>query len=153
MNPGDGFTFNFNSFTPNSNSSITTSSTVLEISNGTDTVLLYGVILASSATSFFLPANTLQPNTPYFLQLVFSNGTSSTAGGNGILQVQNFQLRDDVAFTTGAVPEPGTVVLLVVGIFAGAWRRRSVDLRRDSMRASPRYPAARPGDDPRSNVS
>lgn len=84
--------------------------------------------LASSTTSVFLPAGTLDPGTTYFVQTIFESAVNQTDPFNGIPATLRWDNRTDAFFTTGvsaAVPEPGTVTLLGLGVaLAGVLKSR-----------------------------
>ncbi len=82
--------------------------------------------LATSTTSFLVPANTLQASTQYRAELYFSSRLDITDAGfiNGDSSA-TFDLVTDLTFTTGSsgagssltIPEPGCVTLVYAGLF------------------------------------
>jgi hypothetical protein len=110
MNPALPFTFDFNSFTPNSNASFgTTYLTVFGSSFSTG--------LSPTATSATLAAGTLLPDTTYGYELDFSDRITGTDPINGVPTLIGFDVRTDGTFTTGAVvPEPAMMIPLGVAL-------------------------------------
>ena len=116
MNPANPFTFNFNSFTPNSNV------------NGAATFFtIFGALgsggLSPSATSFVVPGGTLLPNTTYTSELDFSDRISDT-DPNGVPTLIGYDVRTDITFTTGAVtPEPSQMIPMALAALGMAAAR------------------------------
>jgi hypothetical protein len=80
--------------------------------------------LPSSTTGITIPANTLQPNTPYTYTLIFSDRINST-DPNGLFDDLGYDLSTSGAFTTEPAPEPATLSLLsVAGLTLLLKRRR-----------------------------
>jgi hypothetical protein len=120
LNPHQSLTLNFNSFTPDARD--TTSETAFQIFDPLDNSIVLQN-LPSSATSVFLPANTLAPGSSYVLVLSFANVIEGFGSGVPLdtLGVQN----TFVSFSTSAVPEPRSWALMILGAgLAGAMLRR-----------------------------
>jgi hypothetical protein len=114
LNPSSLFTVNFNSFTPNAGATLgLTFFTIYDA--GTGSVVFTDGFLSPSTTSLVLPANTLQANTLYNFELDFSDRLNGQ-NMNGIFTTQGFDMRTDGSFMTAAVPEPGSLTLLLLGL-------------------------------------
>jgi hypothetical protein len=120
MNPNLPFTFDFNSFTPNSNASF-----------GTTYLSVFGSSFSTSGppttTSATMAAGTLLPDTTYEYELDFSDRITGLDPINGVPTLIGFDVRTDGTFTTGAVvPEPAMMIPLgvaLVGLAALRLRR------------------------------
>jgi hypothetical protein len=77
---------------------------------GTGTIAIGQGFLPSTTTSFFVPANTLAPNTSYNVHVIFSDRISTTS--SGVDTTLGFDQDTSAAFTTAAVPETSTTVSL-----------------------------------------
>ena len=96
------------------------------ITRVSDGALVYGDSGPNTLTSFTVPAGTLQPNTDYDVNLVYSSRISIAEAGFATATSQMaYDLRTDLLFTTG-VPEPSTVALGALAAVAfAAYRRRT----------------------------
>jgi hypothetical protein len=123
MNPAMPFILDFNSFTMNLGANA--AYTFLTIYNGSNIVFTDG-FLSPGTTSVLLPANTLSANTMYSFELNFDDRLLGTDGVNNVSTEQGFDMRTDGSFTTGAaIPEPGSLVLVALGLIGtGAYKRR-----------------------------
>jgi hypothetical protein len=127
FDPTKSFTVNFNSFTKNAGAS--QGWTFFTVYNSTGAVFSDG-FLDPSTTSVTISANTLMPGTNYSFELNFDDRLHGFDSINSNYTEQGFDVRTDGSFTTGvgAVPEPSTWAMLLVG-FAGigfmAYRRKS----------------------------
>jgi hypothetical protein len=111
MNPGQPFTFDFNSFTPSTNA--TFGATYLTVFGSTFSV----GGLSPTATSATMAAGTLLPDTTYEYELDFSDRITGTDPINGVPTLIGFDVRTDGTFTTGAVvPEPAMMIPLGVAL-------------------------------------
>jgi hypothetical protein len=108
MNPGQAFTFDFNSFTPNSNASL--GETFLTVFGSTFST----GGLSPTATSATMAGGTLLPNTTYEYELDFSDRINGTDPINGVPTLIGFDVRTDGFFTT--TPEPAMMIPLGVGL-------------------------------------
>jgi hypothetical protein len=129
LNPTTGFTATYNSFTPDANAS--EGFIFLTIYNQTTGTQVYGNEFQSpSAISSFIAANTFAANTTYNYEIDYSNRFDGVDPNSGNNTTQGFDVRTDGTFATGigAVPEPSTWAMLILG-FAGvgfmAYRRKS----------------------------
>lgn len=77
--------------------------------------------LPITATSFTFPANTFEPASTYYINLLYYNDNTSTPG------YADYSSYTDSMITTASVPEPTGVVFVVlsVGALAGERRRRA----------------------------
>jgi hypothetical protein len=108
MNPDQAFTFDFNSFTPNSNATVAnTFLTVFGSSFSTGG-------LSPTATSATMAAGTLLPDTTYQYQLDFDDRINGTDPINGVPTTIGFDVRTDGFFTT--TPEPAMMIPLGIGL-------------------------------------
>jgi len=96
------------------------------ITRVSDGALVYGDSGPNTLTSFTVPVGTLQPNTDYDVNLVYSSRISIGQAGFGTATSQMaFDLRTDLFFTTG-VPEPSTIALAALASLAIlSYRRRA----------------------------
>lgn len=123
MNPANPFQFNSNGYT--APGGINSPLSFFGISRVSDGQLVFGVSGTNTDTSLVLPANTLEPETAYTVGLVYSSRIATpNAGFSGATSEVAFDLRTDLAFTTGLVPEPATNLLLALGgLTLLAWKR------------------------------
>jgi hypothetical protein len=108
--PTESLNVSFNAFTPNPN--VSDAYTYFTIYDATtiDSVFSSGALPAST-TSFVIPANALQPDTSYLLELDFSDRLNGTDSVDDVPTLQGFNVNDDLDFTT-AVPEPLSAAVL-----------------------------------------
>jgi hypothetical protein len=105
LNPTASFTVTYPSFTPNSSTNL--AYTFFTVYNASTGAMVFGNEFQSpSSTSTTIPANTLAPNTNYNFELDFDNRISGTDSADGTFIQQQFDLRTDGSFTTGAAPSP-----------------------------------------------
>jgi len=124
LNPINGFTINFNPFAPNAAANF--GKTFFTIFDSTNSAVFSRGFLDPTTTSVFVPANTLQANASYHFELDFSDRIEGSSGN--VATEQGFDLRTDGNFHTGATiatPEPASFTLLLAGLAALAYMRRS----------------------------
>jgi hypothetical protein len=124
LNPVNGFTINFNPFAPNAAANF--GKTFFTIFDSTNSAVFSRGFLDPTTTSVFVPANTLQANASYHFELDFSDRIEGSSGN--VATEQGFDLRTDGNFRTGATvatPEPASFTLLLAGLAALAYLRRS----------------------------
>ena len=111
MNPAAPFQFNSNGYA--APGGINSPLSFFGISRVSDGQLVFGALGTNTDTSLLLPANALEPETAYMASLVYSSRIATpNAGFNGATSEVAFDLRTDLQFTSGLVPEPSTSVLL-----------------------------------------
>jgi hypothetical protein len=95
---------------------------------GTGNIVFTQGFLPPSTTGVDIPAGTLLPTHAYNFELDFSNRDNTTGTGGAFAPFVGFDLRTDGSFTTRAVPEPISIVLLAqagLGLGWAAIRKRS----------------------------
>lgn len=119
MNPSATFPVAFNSFTPNA--SVSQGLTFFTIYDGTTgNIVFTDGFLPPTTTGVTVPANTLLPNKTYLFELDFSDRLNGRDSVNQVFTEQGFDVRTDGSFTTGAAaPEPGSALLMSVGVGFG----------------------------------
>jgi hypothetical protein len=114
MNPSAAFNFHFSPYVPDA---LTDDAelffTIFDATTG-DVVFDY-VFQPSTSAGVTMPANTLLPNHDYDYDLDFSDRVFVTSTGADNPAVLGFDTRTDALFTTGAIPEPTSMALLVLG--------------------------------------
>ncbi len=127
MNPANAFHFNINGYTaPGGINTPLSFFGINRVSNGQQA---FGASGTNTTSSFLVPANTLQPNTAYFIDLVYSSRIDTpNAGFSGATSEVGFDFKTELTFTTGAVPEPAGILLLALGgsalLIGRIWARR-----------------------------
>jgi hypothetical protein len=114
------FTVNFSPLSVNGAAASFSGSILLAVYDASNNYVV-DTFPGSSATSYLIPANTLSPNTSYTLFLNFSDGIYDSSAHGGV--IQSFQLGTSVPFTTGSVPEPATLGVVMVGMCSTLLRR------------------------------
>lgn len=121
MNPGNAFTVDFNSFTPNSAANF--AKTFFTIFDSTGAAVFTQGFLDPTTTMVSIPANTLHANNSYRFELDFSDRIEGSNAN--VATEQGFDVRTDGNFrTAAAVPEPGTFTLMLAGLVVSCWMRR-----------------------------
>ena len=130
VNAGDAITLDWNSYaTP---TGVNTPLIFVGISQVSDGSLAFGTSGNNLLTSATVAPNTLQPGTQYDLDLVYSARIVTENAGFGTgTSFASYDVRTDLLFTTGTVPEPSTFALAALGGLALAAARR---LRRRAVR-------------------
>jgi hypothetical protein len=82
----------------------------------TNTQVVNAGFLSPTTTSYTIAANTLTPGNSYTYELDYSNRDIVTGTGADFAPELGFDVRSDGTFTAAAVPEPGYLVLLGVGM-------------------------------------
>jgi hypothetical protein len=125
VNAGGSFTFAWNSMLANGSAN-QTGVYFTVVNANTYAPVLPTVALATSATGYSLPANTLAPGQSYFAELYFSDRvTPAGTGFGGLNGLVGNDYETTVQFTT-AVPEPTTLVsgaLLLLPFGSSAFRQ------------------------------
>jgi hypothetical protein len=133
LDPSKTLTVLYNAFTLNSGA--TEGFTFFTITDASNTAVFDGGFQSPSTTGNLIAANTLLPNTTYQFQLDFSDRLLEGQDPNGNFAQQGFDVRTVGEFTTGsigAVPEPSTWAMLLIG-FAGLGFAGRMHLRRRSV--------------------
>lgn len=123
MNPAAAFNFQFSPYVKDA----TTNDaelffTIFDAATGD--VVFGAEFQPDTTTGVTLPANTLLPNHDYNYDLDFSDRVFVTSNGASNPAVLAFDTRTDALFTTGPIPEPGSVAVLGMGVMVAAGRRR-----------------------------
>jgi hypothetical protein len=112
LDTASGITLDFNSFSPDPSATFARTDLIISPTSPGSSFQNFGL----TTTSLFVPANTLLPSTSYEWTLTFIEGISSP-DSNGVDDEQYFYVNTEGTFTTGAsTPEPGTVVLMSLGL-------------------------------------
>jgi hypothetical protein len=120
-NPSQSLQLTWNSFTPDARTTFPfVDFFIEELVNGEDTSTALQTSTftnVSSFTSATIPAATLLPNQQYQAVLVFENDvqTNDAYFGTYNTDIQK-EYFTDIDFTTAAVPEPSSIVLLAAGV-------------------------------------
>jgi hypothetical protein len=111
MNVGVPLTLTWSGYTPAAGTN--TPLIFLSITRVSDGHVQFQTQGDNTLTSALIPANTLAAGTAYDLDLVYDNRIdTSHAGFGGASSEVGFDNRTDITFTTAAVPEPSSVVLV-----------------------------------------
>ena len=103
FDPTQPLTLNFNAFTPNPAATPNVNATFLTVFGPPGVV--FSDVLSPNATSDTIPANTLQPDTQYTVEIDFSD---RIVAGSAPITTQYFDIRTDLAATT--LPEADLAV-------------------------------------------
>jgi peptidyl-prolyl cis-trans isomerase A (cyclophilin A) len=125
MNSALPFTFAWNGFSVGS--PVNLQSAYFTINRVSDGQVAYSSVQGNGAGSATILKNTLQPNTAYNATLIYDARIENfNAGFNGATSEVAFDQRVNLAFATGAIPEPSSIILAVLGLACVAiWPRRS----------------------------
>ena len=113
MNSAATFQFNWNGFSPAAGFSRPVID--FQIERAVDGLVVASGTGDNTFTSMLLAAGNLQPGTTYVASLLYGNGTwPSDSGFDSADSYIDFARSTDLTFTT-RVPEPSSLVLLLVG--------------------------------------
>lgn len=119
--PSQSITVNFSSpFLPDPNAN--EADVFFSITDASNNTVFDESFLPSSTTSITIPAATLAPSTSYTYDLIYSDRINGT-DVEGLPNTQGFDYTTFGNFTTGAVPEPASLSLLVLAAPALLSRR------------------------------
>ncbi|HEY7387768.1 MAG TPA: PEP-CTERM sorting domain-containing protein [Bryobacteraceae bacterium] len=90
--------------------------TIFDNTTNTQVFNAGGGFLPATTTSYVIPTHTLTPGDSYTFELDYSNRDLVTGAGAQSAPQLGFDVRTAGTFTAAAVPEPGYVVLLGVGM-------------------------------------
>jgi MYXO-CTERM domain-containing protein len=129
LNTTVNFTFNYNSFLPNSSCPAACDSaygltffTIYDFNTGLP--VFSDNFLDPSTTSSLILAGTLLPGTDYVYELDFSNRLEGYDFNNSTFTTQGFDLRTDGSFTTAETPLPPAWPLMMSGLAGLVFVRR-----------------------------
>lgn len=126
MDATQAFQFHFSTFVPNPSNPVTVNSDIYFYIYDltTQTVVADFATNDLSTTGYLLAANTLQAGHDYWYGLSFNSWSSASTGGTALYST--FSTRVVGNFSTAAVPEPASALLLAMGLTAGctAYRMR-----------------------------
>lgn len=128
LKAADPYTVNFNNMVvnPNANASFI----FFTVFDSVNASVFTESFLPTDTTSVTIPGGTLLPGQTYDFDLIFSDRISGTDPNSGVPTTQFYDTRTDGLFSTaGAVPEPSTWAMLLVGFIGmGAIIRRRAAL-------------------------
>jgi hypothetical protein len=121
---GAPFTFQFSPFTPNP--SANEAFLFFTIFDYTANAIVFDAgFQPSTTTGLTLPANTLLPGRQYAYELIFSDRVFVPSPGAAFDAQIGFDLRTTGVFATPSVPEPSSLLMVVIGLLACGWRYRA----------------------------
>jgi hypothetical protein len=118
MNASQAFTFHFSPFVTGSTANFSYIFFTIYDETTSTTAFNEG-FLAPTTTSVTVPANTLTPGHLYDYEVDYSNRDTVTGTGATFAPQLGFDTRTDGLFSTAAVPEPSSLVLLSFGVGIG----------------------------------
>jgi len=114
LNAADSIAVDFNAMAPSPNA--TDTFVFFSVFDSSGATVTSGSFLPSDTTSAFIGANTLMPGQTYTFEVLFSDRISGFDDVAGVPTTQFYDTRTDASFTTaGAVPEPSTWAMLLMG--------------------------------------
>lgn len=131
LNAAAAYLFAFNQLDPNDDPTANEANPYFVVRDALGAVVFDSGALPTAATSYLLAANTLQANTAYQFEVIFSSRVVTFDGNTGVFLVQEFNTRTNGRFFTAApaaVPEPAGLTLL--GAAGLAWVGRRASRRR-----------------------
>lgn len=117
LNPTQNFTFDFAGFTKPAGADPGIIFFTLFNANTGDVAYTTSSQDLANVTSFTINGGVLKGNTDYVFDLIYSDRVGGVDDVNHHYTELGFDMRTDGQFTTGAVPEPSTWAMMILGFF------------------------------------